>query len=523
MVADNIPGGTAGWRLRAESDVERRLWTIVLVSRLLGLGAAAVAIAAFPQFGRGRWWAAAVIAGIVVPYDIWLHRQTRRRDEIHPSAGLHSLAPGALAFALPEIWFLAVGGALANVALFAVTFRLRPAIGLGVVSGAALALAGLVGDAPGYVAGLTAYAVGAVPLVISAHALYDALATSERRYEDFLEYANDMIYTHSLDDLRFLSANEAALELTGYDRTELDELTVDRIVAPEHFEQAAQMIQRKVEGVTDATTHELDILAKDGRRIAVEVSTRVIYRRGEAVAVQGIARDISERRSVEAEREALDRARSEFIANAAHELRTPLTTLSGLASVLASTRAEMTEEELGEALEALTRQGRRVRTLADKLLDLSILELGNATIHREVVDVVGIAERALEDVPPPASTTVSVAVDAEVKALADPVRLQEIFHNLLANAYRYGGQHVTMSGITVNEHVLVDVSDDGPGVPGDLATRLFEPFTHGGHGDSTGLGLTICRTLAEAQGGALGYETIEPHGARFTVRLPAAP
>lgn len=522
MVADNIPGGRAGWRLRAESDVERRLWTIVFFARHLGHAAAAVTIAAFPQFGGGRWVVAAVVAAAVIPYDVWLQQDARRHDAIHPAAVIHALVPAAFVVALPSLWFTAVVAALANLGLFAVTFRMVPATVLGIFGGATLLAAGAMADVTGYVAGVAAYTIGILPLVASVSALVDALAASERRYEEFLEYANDMIYTHSLDDLRFLSANQAALELTGYDRAELGELTVDRIVAPEHLEQAAQMVRRKVEGAADATTHELDIIAKDGGRIPVEVSTRVIYRRGAAVAIQGIARDISERRSVEAEREALDRARSEFIANAAHELRTPLTTLSGLASVLTSTRGDMTEEELGEALEALTRQGRRVRTLADKLLDLSILELGNATIHREVVDVVGIAERALEDVPPPASTTVSVTVDTDVKALADPVRLQEIFHNLLTNAYRYGGPHVTVSGITVNEHVLVDVADDGPGVPDDLVARLFEPFTHGGHGDSTGLGLTICRTLVEAQDGALGYETIEPQGARFTVRLPAA-
>lgn len=523
MVADNIPGGTAGRRLRAESDVVRRLWTIVFLARHLGHAGAAVMIAAFPQFGGGRWAAAAVVAAVVIPFDMWLQRYSRRHDEVHPAAVIHALVPAAFVVALPSLWFPAVVAGLANVGLYAVTFRVAPATFLGLLGGAALLAAGAVADVSEYVAGAAAYAIGVVPLVASVSALFDALATSERRHEDFLENANDMIYTHSLDDLRFLSANEAALELTGYDRAELDELTVDHVVAPDHLEQAAQMIQRKVEGVADATTYELDIVAKDGRRIPVEVSTRVIYRRGQAVAIQGIARDIRERRSVEVEREALDRARSEFIANAAHELRTPLTTLSGLASVLASDRADMSEDELGEALQALTRQGRRVRTLADKLLDLSILELGNATIHREVVDVVAVAERALEDVPPPASTTVSVAVEAELKALADPVRLQEIFHNLLTNAYRYGGRHVTVSGITVNEHILVDVTDDGPGVPDDLVTRVFEPFTHGGHGDSTGLGLTICRTLAEAQGGALGYETIEPHGARFTVRLPGAP
>ncbi len=523
MVSDNIPGGTAGWRLRAESEVERRLWTILFRARHLGHAGAAVMIAAFPQFGGGRWAAAVVVAAVVIPFDMWLQQYSRRHDEIHPAAVIHVLVPAAFVVALPSLWFPAVVAGLANLGLYAVTLRVVPATVLGMLGGAALAAAGVVTEVSGYVAGLAAYAIGVVPLVASVNTLFDALATSERRYEDLLEYANDMIYTHALDDLRFLSANEAALELTGYDRAELDELTVDRIVAPDHLEQAAQMIQRKVDGDTDATTYELDILAKDGRRIPVEVSTKVIYRRGEAVAIQGIARDIRERKAVEAEREALDRARSEFIANAAHELRTPLTTLAGLASVIASNRTDMSEDEIEEALQALTRQGRRVRTLADNLLDLSILELGNATIPREVVSVVDVAERALEDVPPPASSTVSVAVAPDLKALADPVRLQEIFHNLLANAYRYGGQHITISGIVVNEHVLVDVTDDGSGVPDDLVPRLFEPFTHGGHGDSTGLGLTICRTLAEAQGGALGYETVEPHGARFTVRLPMAP
>lgn len=508
---------------QAESDVETRLWSMLFLSRQVGVVAAAIAVLAIPDFGPDRFAIVAVTLLIILPFDVWLQWRTRATGAVPTIVLAQVLLAPAFVLWEPRVWVPAVVGSVAAMALTAMAFRMPvPAI-LTAVQAALLAGAGAVADVSMYAEALVAFVLVGPPIVVALSAVFRGIVSSEHRYREFLEYANDIVYTHDLTTLKFVTANEAALRVTGYSRQELSVITVADIVAPEDLGRAAEMIQRKVEGDADATTYEVTIVAKDGRRIPVEVSTRVIYRRGEAVAIQGIARDIGERKAVEAQRLALDHARSEFIANAAHELRTPLTTLAGLAAVLASTRPRMSEDEIEEAVQALDRQGRRARLLADRLLNLSSVELGAIDIAHEPVDVGEAVEHALEDAPPPANQSIEMLVSPDVKALGDSLRLQEIVQNLLTNAYRYGGPRVTIGAHQTDGNVVLTVDDDGAGVPEALRPNLFEPFARGDHGDSTGLGLAICARLAQAQGGDISYEPTEPVGTRFSVVLPAAP
>jgi diguanylate cyclase (GGDEF)-like protein/PAS domain S-box-containing protein len=125
----------------------------------------------------------------------------------------------------------------------------------------------------------------------------DALRESEERYRELFENANDLVYTHDLRG-NFTSLNLAGERITGYTREEALKLNIAQVVVPRYLKTAREMIERKADA--DVTTrYELEIFAKDGRRIPLEVSTRVIMKNGEPVGVQGIARDITERRRAE--------------------------------------------------------------------------------------------------------------------------------------------------------------------------------------------------------------------------------
>jgi len=125
----------------------------------------------------------------------------------------------------------------------------------------------------------------------------DMLARAER-YQELVENANDMIYTHDLAGA-FTVVNHAGTRRTGYPRAALLAMNIADIVAPEHLALARQMTARKL---TDGsrTAYELTIITREGRRLPVEVSTRLIYHQGQPVAVQGIARDLSARKALEA-------------------------------------------------------------------------------------------------------------------------------------------------------------------------------------------------------------------------------
>ncbi len=124
-----------------------------------------------------------------------------------------------------------------------------------------------------------------------------ALKQSEERYRELFENANDIIYTLDLEG-NLTSVNKAGERITGYHRLELLNQPIAAIVAPEYVEKMGEMLTRKVEG-EGLTAYDLEVVAKDGRRLTLEVGSRLIFNDGKAIGVQGMARDITERRRAE--------------------------------------------------------------------------------------------------------------------------------------------------------------------------------------------------------------------------------
>lgn len=125
-----------------------------------------------------------------------------------------------------------------------------------------------------------------------------ALRESEQRLREFVDNASDVIYAHDLDG-RLLSINAAGERVTGYTRAEALGLDVLSLVAPEDRERVREMVARKVAGENPGP-YELEVVSKDGRRVPVEVNSRPILRGGRVIALEGIARDLTERRNAEA-------------------------------------------------------------------------------------------------------------------------------------------------------------------------------------------------------------------------------
>jgi diguanylate cyclase (GGDEF)-like protein/PAS domain S-box-containing protein len=167
----------------------------------------------------------------------------------------------------------------------------------------------------------------------------EALRASEERYRELFENANDMVYTMDLEG-NLTSLNKAAERITGYSRAEALQMKLDHFVAPDHQEVGRRMMERQISGESPATS-ELEILTKEGSRVALEISTHVILRDGRPVGIQGIARDITERKKTE---EALQQAKQNLEAWV-HELeqRTrEMTLLSEMGDML---RACLSTEE----------------------------------------------------------------------------------------------------------------------------------------------------------------------------------
>jgi signal transduction histidine kinase len=223
---------------------------------------------------------------------------------------------------------------------------------------------------------------------------------------------------------------------------------------------------------------------------------------------------------------AADRQRRELIANVSHELRTPITALQGVLENIVDGVAEPDPATLRVALGQTERLGR----LVAELLDLSRLDAGVQPLRRVAVDVGDLLDEAAREaavtatgaghrvqfrVRPP---TVPLAV------AADPARLHQVLANLLDNAARHSppGGTVRLTGVAEAGHVLIDVADDGPGIPPEQRDRAFERFTRGERatGGGTGLGLAIARWVVQLHGGTIRVVD-QPAGCLVRVSLPA--
>jgi two-component system OmpR family sensor kinase len=225
--------------------------------------------------------------------------------------------------------------------------------------------------------------------------------------------------------------------------------------------------------------------------------------------------------------EKLDRARSEFIANASHELRTPLFSLGGFLELMAD--EDVDEETRREFLETMRQQVDRLAKLATDLLDLSRLDTGRMHVEHEPVDLGEIARAVAEEFRGLAERSghqIELAVDGRPVARADELRVLQVARALVDNALVHtpDGTHVTLRAFADREHAYLEVEDDGPGVPAEHSPHVFDRFyrADGGVASGSGLGLAIARELVSVMAGEVELES-EPGRTVVRVALGAAP
>lgn len=231
-----------------------------------------------------------------------------------------------------------------------------------------------------------------------------------------------------------------------------------------------------------------------------------------------------ERAMADENRRAQHDAHAAFIARAAHELRGSLAAVSMTAATLADYHEKLDHDAVAKIAAQLSAGEARLRTLADRLLDLSTIETGSLRLEPTEMDLRPVVEACIdalgtgtgeEGTRPVPEVTVHLRGSGAARVVADEIAVRQIVTNLLANAAIHGGPHVHVSIEVAADRVLIAVADDGPGVADDLVGRLFEPFVRGraARGSGTGLGLPISQGLARAMGGDLTYEPGPPPAA----------
>jgi PAS domain S-box-containing protein len=259
-------------------------------------------------------------------------------------------------------------------------------------------------------------------------------------------------------------------------------------------------------------------------------------RRGERiVGVTLISRDVSELRRAKEEAEAADRTKSDFLANVSHEIRTPISAILGVSQLLLEGDLESRQREYGEIIQT---SAHGLLQLIDDLLDFSKIEAGKLILEDLDFRLQEVVDGVVELLAPNAAAKgielkLAMGEVSERWLRSDPWRLRQVLINLVGNAIKFTDRgRVTLEVMPVEPGdddrdggdslaVRFTIRDTGIGMPPELRSRLFTPFTQAEPSTSrqyggTGLGLAICQRIVGLMGGRIEVESTPGEGSTFT-------
>ncbi len=280
---------------------------------------------------------------------------------------------------------------------------------------------------------------------------------------------------------------------------------------------------------------EYRMQAKDGRWLWIlDEAMTVRDAQGRPLVLQGTLLDITERKQAEAELasalerlQALDRLKNTLLHTLSHDLKAPLTAILGAASTLERLGDELPAEERHALLRTLETRSKGMNALLADLLDLDRIDQGIIEPRRFPIDLgelVGTMAADCADVL--GRRTVELDL-RPVKIAVDRTKVERMVENVLTNASRHtpADAHVWIRVWERDGGAMIAVEDDGPGVPDDIKTEIFEAFHRGRAGGDvpgSGIGLSLVARFAELHGGRAWVEDREGGGASFRIFLPAA-
>ena len=269
----------------------------------------------------------------------------------------------------------------------------------------------------------------------------------------------------------------------------------------------------------------IDGLTRTARRISAEDLSQRLNMRLPDDEVGRLARTFDE---MIARLDEAFRRQRQFTADASHELRTPLTAIKGQTEV--ALQKDREPEEYRSVLRNVNLEVDRMIRLVSSLLTLARADARQVPLAKESISLGGIIDDAADQVRPAADSKgvlVRVGNGTETRLTADQDLLLQLMLNLLDNAVKHtpSGRSIDVSWSTDNGSAKVEVSDEGPGIPSEHLPHIFDRFyrvdkARSRDGGGVGLGLSICRWIAQAHGGSIEAGNAPGRGAKFTVHLP---
>jgi PAS domain S-box-containing protein len=392
-----------------------------------------------------------------------------------------------------------------------------------------------------------------------------ALRESEQKYRELVMLANSIILRWSRDG-RIIFLNEFGQRFFGYTEAEICGRHVVGTIVPASGSGGRNLPSLMDEICANPAAFEQNTnenMRRNGEHAWIAWTNRVVHdERGQVVEILSIGTDITARKRVEEElratqasleervllrttelaeardrAESADRIKSAFLATMSHELRTPLNSIIGFTGIMLQGLAGPLNAEQTKQMGMVQGSARHLLALINDVLDISKIEAGQLEIHAEPFDLRASLEKVAALVKPLADKkglALRVVLPPDVEpAVNDRLRVEQVLINLLNNAIKFTERGEVMLTVETEPDMLrtphsalrISVTDTGIGIKPEDMEKIFQPFRQIDSGltrqhDGTGLGLTICRHLAELMGGEISAKSAWGEGSVFTFILP---
>lgn len=332
---------------------------------------------------------------------------------------------------------------------------------------------------------------------------HNKLQESKGEFKAITDSAHEGIASMD-DEGRIIYFNQALARMFDHTDETLTGHALVQLVAPEFRDQISTALASTV-----SSDKPLEVLGcrSDGGEFPLEVSLAKWSYDGRTHA-SAVLRDLTERKRI-------DRMKNEFISTVSHELRTPLTAIRGSLGLIQGTLGHTLDEGARNLVNIANSNAERLVRLINDILDIDKLDSGELRLNLQVLSVSPLLEQALQAHAAMATQAgvkleLTECQDARIRVDAD--RFQQVMVNLLGNAIKFSppGGAVCLSAVRQSNSIHFTISDEGPGIPQEFRSRIFQKFAQADSSDTrskggTGLGLNIAKALVERFGGTIGY------------------
>ena len=358
---------------------------------------------------------------------------------------------------------------------------------------------------------------------ITEHKKYEeSIKESEKKYSTLVEGSEDTVIVIQNGLIKFVNKN--SIKLTGYSPEDVVGKKFLELVAQKYKKIVAERYKKRIKGEKVINRYELDIIAKSGKLITVEINSSFLNFEGKP-AVMAIMRDISRAKEI-------DKMKSEFISVASHQLRGPLTGIKWYSQLLLTKKTgDLTEKQI-DFIQQIYNSNERMIRLVNDLLDVSHIETGQKfAILKKTGDVVSLIRNVIKDqknifLAKKINVSFTNSCPNKLRFKFDQDKIFQVFSNLINNSIKYSKNNKIIININcLDKEVVFSIKDYGFGIPKKQEGRVFERFFRGDNiatisTEGTGLGLYIAKSIVEAHGGKIWFKSEENSGTTFYFTLP---